>query len=381
MPLDELLQKFFNVTAGRNSFVSVYLDLRSDGSGKKRYNLFLKNRLSELSSSFPNHSQEQGFLAKDIRRIQKYLEEELDPSLKGIALFACSAENIFVPVPMPLPPENALFLDPFPHLFALIRRANLYETHAVVVADSHHARLFLLRLGRVAEHLTLSWEDKHSTRFGRMGLSLQRFERHLQEHIKQRAKEIVENLEKFTNLEKIEYLFVNAEEGMEAELKKHLPSGMKKRWVSLPSLDSHAPDHKILAVASESLHSISRDKAEGLAKQILDEAEPLGQATSGPEPTLSALQNHQIVRLVFDTLFQATGWRCLECGSLGIGGLPKACPFCQGRAFPSDLREEIVTKAKGQRVELFFTENFLPLVKAGGVAALLKYKALKRPPR
>lgn len=381
MPLDELLRNFINMTPGQNSFVSVYLDLRPDGSGKKRYSLFLKNRLAELSDRFRNHSPEQGFLTKDIKRIQKYLEEDLDSALKGIALFACAAEDLFIPIPMPLPPENAVFLAPSPRLFALIRQADLYKTHAIVVANSHHARLFLVRLGRLTEHLTLSWEDKHTTRFGRMGWSLQRFERHLQEHIKQRAKEIVENLEKLTHLEKIEYLFVRAEEGMEAELKKQFPAAVRKKFVSLPSLDTHAPDHKVLAAASESLHSISREKAERLAKQILDEAEPLGQATSSPEPTLSALQNHQIDRMVVDAHFQATGWRCLACGSLGIGGLPKTCPFCQGRVFPANLREEIVAKAKSQSVELFFTENFPPLMKAGGVAALLKYKALKRSPR
>jgi hypothetical protein len=385
MPLDELLRNFINMTPGQNSFVSVYLDLRPDGSGKKRYSLFLKNRLAELSDCFPNHSPEQGFLTKDIKRIQKYLEEDLDSALKGIALFACAAENLFVSIPMPLPPENAVFLDPSPCLFSLVRHADLYKTHAVVVATSQHARLFLVRLGRLAEHLTLSWEEKHITRSGRVGWSERRsdkrFERHLQEHIKQRAKEIVENLEKLIQLEKIEYLFVSAEEGMEAELKKQFPAAGRKKFVSLPSLDTHSPDHKVLAVASESLHSISREKAEGLAKQILDEAEPLGRASSGPEPTLSALQNHQIERLVFDAHFQATGWRCLACSSLGIGGLPKTCPFCQGRVYLVDLREEIVTKAKSMSIDLFFTENFPPLLKAGGVAALLKYQALKKSPR
>ncbi|MBI5966914.1 MAG: hypothetical protein HY882_03510, partial [Deltaproteobacteria bacterium] len=310
MPLDELVQRLVNVTPGNKSFLSVYLDLSPDRSGKKLYKIFLKNRLPELSNLFLAHSRERILLAKDIKLIQKYLEEELDPAWKGIALFACASENLFIPIPMPLPPENALDLAPYPHLFSLIRQSDLYQTHAVVAAHSHKARLFLMRLGRLEKQLTLSWEDKHTTRFGRMGWSLQRFQRHIQEHIKQKAKEIVENLENLINSKKLEYLFATAEEGMEADLKKQLPADLRKKLVPLPSLDPHDLDHRILSAASEALQKISREKAEALARQILEEAEHLGKATSGPEPTLSALQNHQIERLVFDARFKATGWKC-----------------------------------------------------------------------
>jgi peptide subunit release factor 1 (eRF1) len=153
---------------------------------------------------------------------------------------------------------------------------------------------------------------------------------------------------------------------------------MKKKLIALPSVEPHDPDHKILAASIATLQTISRQKAEALARQILEEAEPLGQATAGPEPTLSALQGHQIERMVLDARFKATGWRCPKCGSLGSGGSPTACPYCQGEIGSANLREEIIAKAKAQGMELFFTEDFSPLMKAGGIGALLKYKASKR---
>jgi len=378
MPLDELLQRLIHVTPGQKTFLSVYLDLRPDQSGKKRHTIFLKNRLPELTNLLPAHSTERSLLAKDIKRLQKYLEEDLDPAWKGLALFTCASDDLFVPVSMPWPPENALDLAPHPYLFSLIRHADLYQTHAVVAACSRNARLFLVRLGRPEKQLTLSWEDKHTTRFGRMGWSLPRFQRHQQEHIKQRAKEMLENLEKLINSGKTEYLFAVAEEGIEAEFKKQLSTVLKKKLIPLPSVEPHDPDHKILSASIAALQTISRQKAEALARQILEEAEPLGQATAGPEPTLSALQDHQIERMVLDARFKATGWRCPKCSSLGSGGLPSACPYCQGEIGSADLREGIIAKAKSQGVELFFTENFSPLMQAGGIGALLKYKASKR---
>jgi peptide chain release factor subunit 1 len=373
MPIDELVQRLAKVSPGQKSFLSVYLDLRPDGRGKKLYPVFLKSRLPELSKLLPAHASERSLLARDIKSIQRYLEKDLDPSWRGIALFACASEGLFLPVPMPWPPENALSFSPFPHLFSLIRFADLYQTYAVVVANSRQARLFLVSEGRPEKQISLFWEDKHTTRFGRMGWSLPKFQRHIQEHIKQRAKETVENLGKLIPLGKTEFLFTVAEEGMGMEMKKQLPSSLKKKQVPLPSLDTHDPDHKILSGAFEALQKISREKAEALARHILEEAQPLGRGTAGPEPTLSALQNHQVERLVFDGRFQAHGWRCSKCGFLGMGGLPGACPLCQGKALPVELREDIVLKAQAQGVELFFTEKFSPLVKVGGVAALLKF--------
>jgi len=379
MPLNELLQRLVRVTPGQKSFLSVYLDLRPNRTGKKLYPVFLKTRLREISSLLPARAAEQSLCNQDIKRIQKYLEEELDPAWKGIAIFACAADDLFLPIPMPLSPENDVTLSSIPQLFSLVRHKALYQTHAVVEANSRQARLFLIRLGTLSKQINLSWENKHTTRFGRMGWSLPRFQRHLQEHSKQRGKEIVENVKKLILRENPEYLFLAAEEEMEAELKKQLPASLIKKMVPLSVLDLHAPDHKLLSTAAEALRAISQEKAETFSKYILEEAEPLGRATSGTEATLSALQNHQIERMVFDARFKATGWGCPACNSLGIGGVPRSCPYCQATIFPSNLREKILAKAQSQGVDLFFTENFSTLLKAGGVAALLKYKTSKKP--
>ena len=374
MPLPEMLQRLVKVGPGQKTFLSIYLDLSPDGSGKKRHPVFLKSRLSELAKTPPAHSREQTLLARDLRRVQKYLEEDLDPAWRGIALFTCPSEDVFLAVPMSLPPANSLALSPYPHLFSLARQSELYQTYAILAADSRQARLFLVHEGRPEKQISLFWEDKHTTRFGKMGLSFQKFQRHKQEHIKQRAKEAVENLGKWIARQEIKYLFLASEEEMEGEIQKQLPAALKKKHVPLTSPDPRDPDHKILSAAQEALQTLARERSEALARQIIDEAQPLGRGTVGPEPTLSALQNHQVERLVLDAKFHATGWQCLHCGFPGMGGVPRSCPLCQGGTRPAELREEIIWKAQSRGVELFFTDNFTPLMKAGGIGALLKFK-------
>jgi len=381
MPLEELLQRLVKGTPGKKYFLTAYLDLRPDARGKKTYPVFLKSRLTELAARFSSHSPEHSHFVKDSKQMQKFLEEQRDLSWKGIAFFACAPENLFIPVPMPLPPANKLEVAPCPLLFPLLQDSDLYRTYGLVAADSRQARLFLVRLSRVEKQLTLSWEDSHSTRFGRMGLSTQRFQRHQKEHVKQRAKEIAENMEKWISLEKAEYLFSVAEEDLAVELGSQWSAAAKKKLVDLPATDPRDPDHKILAAAAALLRSHGREKAEILAKKILEEAAPLGQGTVGPEPTLSALLNHQAERIVLDAQFQASGWTCEKCASLGSGGIPSSCPLCAGRIHSAELSEEIVCRAAAQGVPLHFTQNFPPVLKAGGIAAMLKYKTTVQPNR
>lgn len=373
MPFDELLPSLVKLTPGQERFLSVYLDLRPHRTGKKLYPTFLRNCLSGLATQ-PLQPGEQILLEKEIKAVQKYLEENLDPSWKGIALFSSQSAGVFVPIPLPLAPENALSLGRRPHLFALLRQAELFKPHAVAVADSRRARLLLVRLGAETKEVNLTWEETHNTRFGRMGLSLARFQRHQREHGKQRAREIADHLEKMMQAGKAETCFLVAEEGMEAEIRRQWPVA-RNRPIPLPGVQPHDAQHKILAAASDALLAMGREKAAALARQILEEAGPLGQATVGPEPTLSALQNHRVERIVFDPLFHAAGWRCDGCHCLGVGGTPSACPVCTGGISPGELREEIACQATAQGVGFCFTGDDPALRQAGGIAALLKYRA------
>jgi len=374
MPLEELLQRLVKGIPGNTYFLTAYLDLRPDAGGKKTYPVFLKSRLAELATRFSPHSSEHPHFVKDSKQMQKFLEEKLDPSWKGIAIFACAPADLFVPVPMPQPPANKLDVTPRPLLFPLLRFSDLYRTYGVVAADSRQARLFLVRFSRVEKQLTLSWEDSPLTRSGRISLSTQRIQRHQQEHLKQRAKEISENLGKWIRLEKAEYLFLATEEELSGELEKQWSAATKKKLIDLADAEPRDPDHKVLSAAADLLHAHAREKAEILAQKILQEAAPLGQGTVGPEPTMSAILNHQAERVVLDAQFRASGWACEKCTSLGSGGTPSSCPLCDGRIHSAELSEEIVCRAVSQGVPLHFTQNFPPILKAGGIAAMLKYK-------
>jgi hypothetical protein len=69
----------------------------------------------------------------------------------------------------------------------------------------------------------------------------------------------------------VKYLFLASEEEME-EIQKQLPLPQRRSRSAWPP-DPRDPDHKILS-AMEALQTLSRERSEALARQIIDEARP-----------------------------------------------------------------------------------------------------------
>jgi len=62
-----------------------------------------------------------------------------------------------------------LVLSSQPHLFSLVRQADLYRPYAVLAADSRQARLFWIQEGRLEKQRSLVWEAGAHHPVGRMG--------------------------------------------------------------------------------------------------------------------------------------------------------------------------------------------------------------------
>ena len=71
---------------------------------------------------------------------------ELAPAANGVAIFACSAGELFEAVQMSAPiDEHWLYIGDTPHLYPLARLESRYPRYAVVVADTNTARIFVSR--------------------------------------------------------------------------------------------------------------------------------------------------------------------------------------------------------------------------------------------
>ena len=73
--------------------LSLYLDMRPDQNGRRTHDIFLRKVFPERSRAL--HGDARKSFERDVERIRAYLESEVPPSVRGLAMFACSAADGF----------------------------------------------------------------------------------------------------------------------------------------------------------------------------------------------------------------------------------------------------------------------------------------------
>jgi len=96
--------------------LSLYLDMRPDQSGRRNHDVFLRKVFPERSRTL--HGDARKSFERDVQRIHAYLESEVAPSVRGLAMFACSgADGFFQPFQLAATLDDySLFTGSLPHL-------------------------------------------------------------------------------------------------------------------------------------------------------------------------------------------------------------------------------------------------------------------------
>src|SRR5262249_45355647 len=122
MSLTEQLDRLAGFEPAPYPVVSLYLDTRPNQHGRDQYQAFTRKELKARSRTYPSNSPERESLDKDIDRITRFLENDVDPSANSIAIFACSAGELFETIQSAgVVPQHALHIGDRPHLYPLAR--------------------------------------------------------------------------------------------------------------------------------------------------------------------------------------------------------------------------------------------------------------------
>jgi len=142
MPLEEFVQSLVKVSPGKNpSFRFTWICARRKG---EKSSIPFSSRAacpssSRLSRLIPRASSSRpGYQASS-----KVFGREAGPLLEGNRSFRLCRRRCIPFDPLPRPPENELALSSQPHVFSLLRQADLYRPYAVLAADSRQAPPFL----------------------------------------------------------------------------------------------------------------------------------------------------------------------------------------------------------------------------------------------
>jgi len=355
--------------------LSLYLDLTADQHGRDRYDQFVRKTLAERMKSLPPRSPELESFERDATKIRDYLGT-LDPSINGLALFACAgAGDFFEAIPLEAPvDQHWLFVGAVPHIYPLARLVDQYPRYAAVVLDTNAARIFVFGLSRV-ERATEITNEK--TRRGQMGgWSQNRYQRHVDHMRSQHVKEVVDTLGQLVTTEQIAHIIIAGDEVVVPMVRQQLPKPLAEKVIDTIKLDRGADESTVLQATLELLRTKDATTDAEVVEELITQWRSGGLGVAGPEATLQALTMGQVDQLVIAgtpaTLKRVQ--KLPEGSAPGDVQVDTSAP--QGTVDPErvKLADELVTRAEQTAARIRFIENSELLADLGGVGALLRFR-------
>ncbi|MBO0722862.1 MAG: hypothetical protein J2P41_18700 [Blastocatellia bacterium] len=372
MELEELMKKLAAFDPAGYPVVSLYLNAQPDERGRDRYDEFVRKQFEEIAKTFPQRSAARASFERDVERIKYYLENELQPSANGAAIFACSGAGFF---------ETAQFLAPFeshrisvanqPDLYPLARMLNQYDRYVALLADTNSARLFVFGLGQQLEEKQITNQKTNRTQVG--GWSQARFQRHIENYHLHHAKEVIDALERVVREEQIDRIILSGDEVIIPLLLEQMPKVLTDKIVDVLRINVRTPEHEVLQATLETMRERqAQDEAERV-ERLLNEYRAGGLAVVGARESLRALEIGQVDELII----------AADRGTIGVEGvntdLSLIATASDGRKPAAEPRavaiaDRMVTLAQQTAAHITFITDASLLGDIGGVGAFLRYK-------
>jgi peptide chain release factor subunit 1 len=341
--------------------VSLYLNLQPDQHGRDNFEPFLRKTLAERIRTYGADGPERKSLEQDAEKIRAYVGE-IDAAVNGLALFACSEADFFEAVPVAAPiAEHRLYISEQPHLYPLARLLDDFPRYAVVLADTHLARIFV-----VAGNSVVATEQVEGTKTRRHkmgGWSQARYQRHIDNFREQHAKEVVDSLARIVTDEAIPSIIIAGDEVIVPLLRDNLPKELTERVVDTVKLDIRAPEQAVLettrAMMQEKDAQTDRERADALIGAYRGN----GLAVVGVEDTRAALGLGQVDELL------VTGTPAAIRVQKKDQSTPRGEPTAGEHA-----ADELIASARQTAATVRIIQDASLLSGVGGVGAFLRFK-------
>ena len=380
--LTDQLDKLAQFEPAPYPVVSLYLNTQADHTGRDRHHAFVRSELKARIQTYAVGSPERDSLDRDMERIATYLDNELKPSTNGLAIFACSAGELFEAVQLSAPiDDHWLSIGDTPHLYPLARIESQHPRYAAVVADTNRARILVFAAAELVAERAVNGQKTRRSQQG--GWAQARFQRHIENYHLQHVKEVIDALEHIVQREGIEHVFFAGDEVALPLFREQLPKALAEKVVDHLRLEAHATASDILSVTIDAMKLVNERTDREKVEAAIDGYRSGGLGTVGPERTLDALVKGQVDELLISARLGALAAPIAgasEAASLDESILtPAVAVEAGGEPAAADprvvrLAEELVRRAKATGAGVVFVEDASLLEEYGGVAALLRFR-------
>jgi peptide subunit release factor 1 (eRF1) len=354
-------------------FLSVYLDWTTDSNGRRPALTMVEQEFERIGASFEQRSEQLESFERDRAAIMRYLDEEAPRDARGIAIFACDAERIWVTIPLLVPLETYIAADHFPHVFQLARVLDDHESVVVARAEGQDAEIFVLGLDTMQQVATTTATERvNRVQVG--GWSQLRYHNHNEFVIRTHMQDLADAIERTMAEHRTERLIVIGNDAIKGLLLDALPAVLQQRMIGFLSFDRTA-DAETLYKGLEPLLREAEDiqEVEQLQRWEDQFASKGGLACAGIDAIATALSKGQVDTLLIEQSFAAEGRACPSCSMLFSDGWV-SCPYDGSDLVAVPLREAFAARALGQggSVQVLALRGIL--AEHAGVGGLLRYR-------
>lgn len=353
-------------------FLSLYIDThRNDESQRDRIRAWVKQEARRIREAVGGNGVVEASVERGISQIQSYVDQSLDPATRGLAVFVCPSEDLFIPLELPVPVEPQLRIGTRPYVRPLMELRQSYPLILVAMIDAKTARLFELEFGRVLFELDLENLDL-PRRHDQGGWSQANMQRHVQDHVNRHHKEVAERLTRLVDQGRVRSVILSGQERNVANFRQYPPKRVEERLVGTLHLDIRSSAEEIISAALHLLRQKQQQSISERLQSIEETAQKNGRAVLGVAAVADAVNQRRLETLFVSHRAQAPGWRCTGCGTLGET-IPLGCPVCGKPVVTVDLIDEFIAAAETEDAKLEFAPAGSLLDRYQGVGASLRF--------
>lgn len=377
--LQEKMEFLANLEETTYPFITLYLNVNAQHflEQMEKNRIFLKNSFNEWEERLREENNRDALQSfrTDMDLIYRYLENEMDTSTHGLAIFACNELGIWQVFESVMPFDNYFHVNSFPHLSQLAYQADEYENSLLVLLDSRHSQIFQIKLGGFITEKQEITNDVH--RFHKQGGWAQRkYQRGIELEKDIHYKETADALTRISDEEGFDNIIIFGQDFEIKNFQTHLPKRIASKIMDTGSAYPKDNTTHILELAMEKLQQKElKDELETI-NELITRAEGKDGCSTGIDETIELAKDGRvrILTLLKDSTF--AGYRRGDCLFAQEADFSK-CPTFDGVLQETDLAEEAVRltlKNRGE-VEIVHRESIAgyELEKFGSIGAYLRY--------
>jgi len=373
----DLVKRLARMRGGDHPVVSLYLNV--DGREKIRTEDYLVH-LESLTKEALSKEQPKT-VVDDLERIHFFVEHEFDRGdTRGLAIFTCG-DSLWEVVPLSIPVTNSLAINMSPHVRELENILDDHEPIGVLLTDKQRARLLVIEFGKVVEREEIidplprhdddkgDWTKDHVKTHSDVMAT---------QHLRRGAQAMFELFQRHT----FSRLVIGAADELRPEIERQLHAYLRSRLIPGSNIATNASEDEVVAVAQSHASGAERIKESQFVDKLraaVSANEAAGRmngdtiaGVAGLDLTLKAVFERRVDTLLVSEGYTAEGWRCTDCSF--IATLGRKCAMCGSEmTLVSDVVEEAVEDALGQKCRVEFCSGNADLDVLGRIGALLRY--------